>query len=94
MYYIYVLFNEKADSEKKFYLGYTNDLRRRVAEHNQGMSQWTKRFGPWRLIYYEAYASMEDAMDRERKLKSHGKGIQELKKRLRKSIHKAKKVRD
>ena len=94
MYYVYLLFNERIDSEKQFYLGYTNDLRRRVKEHNEGMSQWTRRFGPWSLIYYEAYASTEDAVNRERKLKSHGKGMQELKKRLEKSIHKAKKVRD
>ena len=59
-----------------------------------GQSRWTKGFGPWKLVYYEAYLSVKDAVNRERKRKHHGKGIQELLKRIVKSIHDAKKVRD
>jgi hypothetical protein len=40
----------------------------------------------WRLIYYEAYLKESDARNRERRLKHHGSGIVELKKRLQGSL--------
>lgn len=70
------------------YIGSTSDLRRRVREHNSGKSRSTKRYMPWELVYYEAYLSEVDAREREKKLKHHGKGLAELKKRIKSSIEK------
>lgn len=50
-YYIYVLESAKHDT---LYVGYTNDLRKRLEEHNRGHNQSTKPYLPWHLIYYEA----------------------------------------
>ena len=48
MYYIYILYSEKYD---KYYVGLTNDLERRLDEHNSGLkSNFTSKYRPWKLI--------------------------------------------
>ena len=79
MYYVYLIFSLKIN---KFYIGFTSDLRNRIKEHNSNQVKSTTNKGPWKLVYYEAYLSEQDARKRELKLKNHGKGFQELKKRL------------
>jgi len=70
MYYVYVLRNQDVDS-KSLYIGFTEDLRRRLAEHLQGKGGQTTRKGKnWKLIYYEAYLLKADALGREKFLKS------------------------
>ncbi len=52
------------------YIGMTNDLARRIDEHRQGMvSGFTKRYGVHRLVYYEEYEDVRDAIVRERQMK-------------------------
>ena len=94
MYYVYVLYNLDCRSKRKFYIGLTDNLKKRVAEHNAREHGWTSGFGPWSPVYYEAYLSWKDACDREQRLKNHGKGFSDIKKRLVQSIYEAKKVRD
>jgi putative endonuclease len=79
MYYMYVL---RSKVNKTFYVGSTNNLRIRFAEHNNGNSIFTKKFMPWTLVYYEAYPTYKLAYIRERALKKRAKGWQELLKRL------------
>ena len=67
MYYVYVLRSKKDDN---YYIGYTGDLNRRIAEHNQGISKSTAHRRPLELVYYEACRSSKDAMHREKYLKS------------------------
>jgi putative endonuclease len=67
MYYTYILRNMK---NGQWYTGYTNDLRKRVAEHGSGKSKYTKHRGPYELIYYEACRNEDDAFAREKYLKS------------------------
>ncbi|MEK7106027.1 MAG: GIY-YIG nuclease family protein [Patescibacteria group bacterium] len=81
MYYVYLLKNE-VDA---LYIGCTNDLRRRLNEHNLGKSEFTKGH-QWIIVYYEAYKSKHDAFAREKKLKYHGYGIRHLKSRCRESL--------
>ena len=79
MYYVYIL---ETDSEKKFYVGYTNDLKRRLLEHNLGNNVSTKYGVPWKLAYYEAYATQAVARQRERNLKQRGNAYHSLIKRI------------
>ena len=67
MFYTYVLKSEKSG---RFYTGYTNDLRKRFREHNSGQSSYTAKRGPYKLIYYEACSNQQDAMAREKYLKT------------------------
>lgn len=83
MYYVYVIKSKQTD---QYYIGLTNDIQRRLKEHNDGHSYWTKSHGPFELVYYEAYRSLEDAKIREKKLKQYKNGYMELKKRLFNSI--------
>lgn len=66
-YYVYVL---QSLRDKNFYIGYTNDLKRRLMEHNKGLSFSTKPRLPLKLIYYEACLNREDAKKREKYFKS------------------------
>ena len=69
MFYIYVL---QSESDDGLYIGFSTDLRRRLKEHQEGKSFATSYRKPWRLIYYEVYLEEEDALGRERYLKSGG----------------------
>ena len=84
MYYFYLLQSIKEPTE--IYTGSTNNLKLRLSEHNQGKVNSTRRYMLWRLVYYEAYLSEKDARIREQKFKRHGKGNDELKKRLKYSL--------
>lgn len=57
-------------------------MRSRLDQHNKGQNTSTRSGVPWDLVYYEAYQTKELALRREIKLKSHGKGFAELKKRI------------
>ncbi len=72
MYYVYVMRDSKSG---EFYIGYTNDIERRIAEHQ-------RKFPNSRLVYYEAYLYEQDARMRERKLKYYGSAWRALKKRI------------
>jgi len=75
MYYVYVLKNKKAHN---LYYGYTNDIERRILEHNKTQE--------WELIYYEAYKAESDARKREARLKNYAQALTALKARLGKSL--------
>lgn len=79
MHYVYVL---KSLRTKKYYFGYTADLKKRFYAHNQGESLATKSGVPWKLIYYEAYTVKQHALERENKLKQYGQTWRRLKERL------------
>ncbi len=84
MYIVYLIQN---DSTKELYYGVTTNLKERIATHNRnGKKSTTRNNGTWILVYAEAYRDKEDAYRRERKLKDHGRSIQELKKRIEKSL--------
>jgi putative endonuclease len=83
MFIVYILQSLKDGS---IYVGYTQDMNRRLSQHNAGKNKSTKQKTPWRLVYCECFLSKTDALIRERKLKNHGKGIAELKKRIENSL--------
>ena len=83
-YYTYLLRSLK---DSRFYTGSTNDLRRRVMEHNRGKVFSTQYRMPLELIYYEACLNEQDARAREKYLKS-GMGKRYLKNRLKRCFSK------
>ena len=83
MYYVYLI---KSIKKEFLYVGSTNDLRRRLLDHNSGKELATKFYSPFKLVYYEAYQSKKDALIRENKLKHHGSVIGHLKKRVQDSL--------
>ncbi|MBI4431837.1 MAG: GIY-YIG nuclease family protein [Candidatus Omnitrophica bacterium] len=66
---------------KKFYLGWTTNLERRVKEHNSGKSSYTRTRGPWKLVGYETYPDSEAAKKRELALKHNPRMLHYFKKR-------------
>ncbi len=89
MFFVYLL---KSIKDDKLYIGYTNNLRRRIEEHNAGKSMSTKPRAPFRLIYYEAYTSEEDAFQREQNLKLQSRAMTGLKKRLMNTLRSSSKL--
>lgn len=83
MYYLYIL---KSKKDNKLYIGSTNDLRRRLLEHNEGKVQSTKSRRPFELRYYEAFYCEHDARKREASLKKDGKALGQLKRRISESL--------
>ena len=81
MYYVYLLKNQVG----KIYYGSTNDLKRRLKEHNSSKSFSTKGY-LWKLVYYEAYLCEDDARMREKQLKYHGQAFAQLRRRIKSSI--------
>lgn len=77
--YVYGLLSEK---DGEFYIGSTNDLKRRIAEHRQGKNISTSKRLPLKLIFYEAYPSELDAKRREEYFKT-AKGKTTLKQMLK-----------
>jgi putative endonuclease len=67
MFYVYVLLSEK---DNRFYTGYTADLEKRIEEHMNGKVLSTKNRLPVKLVYFEASLNQNDALHREKYLKS------------------------
>jgi len=61
-YYTYILYSQKLD---KFYVGSTNDVVRRLADHNRGKSIFTRTGIPWVLKYSEKFNDRASAVRRE-----------------------------
>ena len=68
MFYVYVLQSEK---DRKFYVGFTKDLKLRVEHRKKGFVKSTRDRRPLKLIYYEACLNQADATKREKYLKSY-----------------------
>jgi putative endonuclease len=68
MFFVYVIFSPTA---KVKYTGFTEDLERRLTEHNSGaLGKFTKNKGPWELIYSEKYETKTAALKREKYFKT------------------------
>ena len=67
MYYTYVL---KSAKDQKLYIGFTEDLKRRFDEHNNGSVESTRKRRPFAIVYYEACLEKEKALQREKYFKT------------------------
>ena len=79
---VYVI---KSTRTGKLYTGQTQQLEKRLLQHNDGSSPYTKNRGPWVLIYEESFATRAEAMAREKFLKT-GKGHEFLKTKIGHSL--------
>ena len=66
MFYVYII---KSLKDRTYYKGFTEDYKKRLEEHNSGLSRFTSGKLPWQLIYVEAHSTKKDALIREKKLK-------------------------
>jgi predicted GIY-YIG superfamily endonuclease len=69
MYYVYLL--RSIPNPDQTYIGFTENLKTRLAAHNNGQSHHTAKFKPWELITYLAFKNKSTAIAFEKYLKSH-----------------------
>lgn len=69
MYYVYII--QSIEHPKHFYIGYTQNLKKRIANHNAGTSFHTDSYKPWELIAFMGFKNKETALEFEKYLKSH-----------------------
>ena len=70
-YTVYVIQSQN----KRYYTGITENMEKRLREHNEGKSKWTKRFKDWKLVYKEEYKTLSEALKREKFIKNQKGGI-------------------
>jgi len=83
MYFVYIL-QSKIDNST--YIGYTNNLKVRLNQHDSKQNKSTKSKAPYNLIYFEAYRSKADTKYRETNLKRFAQAYNQLKRRLKNSF--------
>lgn len=72
MFIVYILQSLK---NGRYYVGHTNDIERRLSQHNNGSSEYTKKYIPWKLVYTEKYNTKTEAIRRELEIKKYKSGI-------------------
>lgn len=65
-YYVYIL---KSEVDGTYYKGSSDNYLKRTEEHNNGLSIYTSKKIPWKLLYVEKHPDKKSALIRERKLK-------------------------
>jgi len=83
IFFVYLLQSIKDSST---YIGFTNDIKKRIEYHNSGKVSYTNKHKPYKLVYYEAYLSEKDARQREINLKNKGGQRDFLKENLENSL--------
>ena len=69
MYCTYILHSKKID---KFYTGHTNNIQRRLVEHNRGKTSFMEKGKPWILLYCKEFQNRSEAMILEKTIKKRG----------------------
>ena len=72
-YFVYLLVANLKNNKKISYVGYTNDIKKRLNLHNSGKGAKFTRGKKWKLVYYEKYDSKSNAMKNEIRLKKNYK---------------------
>jgi len=79
MYYVYIL--KSAVNPSQTYVGSSSDIEKRLESHNSGANKHTRKFRPWKIVWYSAFEIQEKALTFEKYLKS-ASGIAFRRKRL------------
>jgi len=72
-YFVYLIISNLKKNKKISYVGYTNDLKKRIKLHNTGKGAKFTRGKKWNLVYYKKYDSKSTAMKEEFRLKKNYK---------------------
>lgn len=75
MYYLYIL---ESQTKPWRYIGTTDDVDKRIHEHNRGKTRSTKPYRPFIIIYTEIFENKSDARKRELYLKKNYKAREEI----------------
>ena len=70
--FTYILYGQ---SKLRYYIGFCDNIARRLARHNKGMVRSTKYGTPWKVVYFEEFTSRQEAYKREREIKSYKGGV-------------------
>lgn len=62
------------DEADRFYIGLSEDISKRLQDHNSGVTKWTKGKGPWKLVWQSEVLSLRKASKLENGLKRHNGG--------------------
>jgi putative endonuclease len=74
--YVYIIYSV---GFSKYYKGYSTNLQKRLAEHNDKKSRYTKHYVPWVIVFLQSFDDKEAALKREKSLKKYSKAqIEEL----------------
>ncbi len=84
MFCMYILRSLK---DNQLYIGSTNNLKKRLKEHNSDLVTSTKTRIPFKLVYVEGYVDEGEARHREQNLKLRARALHQLLKRIQKSIN-------
>ncbi|MDD5570866.1 MAG: GIY-YIG nuclease family protein [Bacteroidales bacterium] len=68
MFFVYII---QSEIDNSTYIGYTENIEKRLREHNQGKTKSIKHKIPYKLVYFEQYESKTEARKREYKLKNN-----------------------
>ena len=66
MFYTYIL---QSEIDNSFYTGHSSDIKKRLEYHNEGLSKYTSKKIPWKLVYLETFETKKEANRRELFLK-------------------------
>ena len=64
--YVYIIYSERLNY---YYKGYTEDIIRRITDHNTGRNVSTANKGPWKVVFVRSYLTKNEALREERRLK-------------------------
>jgi putative endonuclease len=67
MYYVYIIYSLKLN---RYYVGYTEDLDKRLYQHNKGFSSFTSKANDWQLKFKQPFDTRESAILREKEIKN------------------------
>ena len=81
-YFVYLLGNKK-NSKLTTYVGYTNNLKKRLAKHNKGRGAKSTKGRIWKIIYSEKYSTKGEAISREYYIKKNRRFRNIIKKKFK-----------
>ena len=69
MFYVYLIVSKNIDNKLTSYVGYTNNLKKRLHLHNNSKGAKFTRGRKWKLLYFKSYKTKIKALKEEFKLK-------------------------
>ena len=72
MYFVYI---SKRINFNRYYIGSTEDIKRRLLHHSSGKIKSTKAYKPWEIVYSESYNTRSEAFKKEKQIKSYKGGV-------------------